>query len=280
MKVCKKCGNVVNDDIKFCPECGDNMSVPVTRQNQFENNYQPRQYGVPEYEAMPVYNVPEEPQKPKKSGLRKIFSVVLKIFLVLFAVMLIAILGAVLSDDDDKLSKYSYDNAVISNSFPFTTGEIADGVYINEWANLKYTIPEGYARLWDNEVDYLAEGEIHENTGFYLVNGGNVLALFFENYDISLYYADTKDYLEYLCDDEFKEDFASDGFEVEISDTKTMQSAEREFVYCHAKIFNDEGYYYRSVFVTEIEGRMSFVLAVSSSATENEAMMLGLEAIR
>ena len=255
MKVCKKCGNVVNDDIKFCPECGDNMSAPVTPQNQFtaENNYQPRQYGVPEYEPMPVYNAPEEPQKPKKSGFRRFLSVILKIFLAFFVVMLIAILSAVLSDDDDKLSEYSYDNAVISNSIPFTTGEITDGVYTNEWANLKYTIPEGYARLWDNEVDYIAEGEIHQNTGFYLVNGGNVLALFFENYDFSLYYADAKDYLEYLCDDEFKEEFASDGFEVEISEAKTMQSAEREFVYCHAKIFNDEGCYYRSFWLYHLQ---------------------------
>lgn len=34
-----------------------------------------------------------------------------------------------------------------------------------------------------------------------------------------------------------------------------------------------------SAFVTEINGRMTLLMAISPSATENEAMMLGLEAI-
>lgn len=151
------------------------MSIAAS-QNKFENNYQPRQYGVSEYESMPVYTPPEEPQKPKKSKFKKFLSgFAIFIVIVGFAAIKVAV------SDEKTEPDAGYDDSMLFNTVAYTSGEITDGVYTNEWANLKYTIPEGYAQLEASEIGHIFENATDENVGFYIVKVESLLLCCLKN---------------------------------------------------------------------------------------------------
>ena len=77
---CSKCGNKLDEDVKFCPVCGE----PTGRGE--ESHQESSVYGTGNY-GMPA---PEPPRKPKKKGI-----LVLGIAAGCLAVVLVGVIGMI-----------------------------------------------------------------------------------------------------------------------------------------------------------------------------------------
>ena len=206
-KYCSKCNCEVEDDARFCPMCGsseiksvDPEATTVLGEN---TGYQPQTlYNQSNYNAqqppqsqMPVYSqqapqfqqgVPfQPPVAPKKKGLKG-----WQIALIVVGVFAMAGIGFIaekvfqqqgygesskpqtsyFSGDNDHSFVDDNDDNSTASKVEYTKGTLSDaGIYTNEWANIKLTIPEGYTE--GNSVNYnsFSDGGTTE-CGLYLVS--------------------------------------------------------------------------------------------------------------
>lgn len=116
MKYCKNCNSATEESSLFCSSCGG---------SEFNEAAQAQQPAQPENPMgqMPYNPDPSLVQKPKKSVLSKV--VIGVIIAAVCAFLVFAIVK-------------------IANTTPYTKGEVSDGAYVNEWANLKFDLGEDW----------------------------------------------------------------------------------------------------------------------------------------
>lgn len=124
---CPYCGGALNPGSKFCMGCGNDVSAftaPASQPAQYMVNGQVQ----PVSEGMPVYNQQQDLSNPdnKKAFMKKFIIGILVSFVAFFAISMIV---GILSD---------------SSSVDFTKGEVKDGYYVNEWADIKFEITDDF----------------------------------------------------------------------------------------------------------------------------------------
>lgn len=147
MKVCSKCGNVIEDNAMFCGKCGNRLEVQ-SQQSQY--TYVPNQ---PQYQPTPM----QQPPKKKNTGL--IIGIVAAVVIVLAAIGSIAekvfqkqgygqpsgnytpsddyVDDDEYADNDDDTNDDSLTNDNPTGVKTYNKGSVVDGWYVNEWANLR-----------------------------------------------------------------------------------------------------------------------------------------------
>lgn len=279
MKVCKYCGNVAAEGIKFCSNCGGEFD-DIKNQNNTNNSSAADVLSGNPFDVDKTVFVSQEAKKKTKKQKRG-----LKIAIAVSVLIIISAIGSALEDYyqeqkglQDNFLQEEYDGSYDDLSKPFTYGEVNDGVYTNKWANLKLVIPDGFEVLSNDETSELYGSNLQKATGFSIVKGGSSFVFAIEDKAFSLRFTDSTDYLEYLLEDAYDE---LDGLDVDvsISEPKICFIAEREFVYSHILVSNIETGRCQSLYITEIDGRMAMALLTSDTADENEAMVSKLEAL-
>ncbi len=161
MKSCPNCGAQGADGMAFCQQCGTQLTPPEAVNP------------LPPYQPAPT-------EKPKKRGVKWWHFVLLALSVIILVGMIINFIEW---DARNKIDM-QYDR-----------GTIQDGVYINQWANLRYEIPDGWEEL--------SAFETAADTVFAIQNpySGENLQVVFEGVPDSVKDLTEKRYLEILQED-------------------------------------------------------------------------------
>lgn len=242
MKVCPNCHNAVEDGVLFCDKCG----TKVDAQNSVQNGYVQQPVNNVNY-AQPTYNYgvnqqpyqPAPQPQPKKNNTGLIVGIVVAALLVLagigFAAEKIFQSQGYGSSDDTKPSYTSGDSDNTSTTADNVTenqttttknndansydkGSFADGVYVNNWANLRCEA----GTIWTHGgADEYAAYEADPNTecGVILNDtaNGKQLVICFEKLTGASIFINEKGYLD-VVSDSLKEEYAGMNINVEMSE--------------------------------------------------------------
>lgn len=162
-KRCYNCKTIVDQNINFCPDCGNNqfewVDKDITMQLRTEHS--------PWYNQE-VSNTTREQNKIEEKRSNKLKIIVITMILIIIVGSLFAIL----------MSFFSNNDADISNQGPkveYTKGELVNNVYYNEWADIKVSIPEGYSNATEDEYSNSTDEVSDCLLIFYEPSGDNMI---------------------------------------------------------------------------------------------------------
>lgn len=168
-KQCKACGSNVPNDAKFCQVCGGSNFIinNTTQQTGINNNSTSYQqgYNQNQYEQRPPVNqtwqqpIPQNQTKKKKTGL--IIGIVVAVLVVLAGIGMVAEKefqdqgygnNDISNNDDYSFNIGDNNNSLDDSSFYdesekvyYTKGTFDGSVYVNEWSDIKFALPEGFS---------------------------------------------------------------------------------------------------------------------------------------
>lgn len=295
-KKCADC-NLIFEKGTFCPKCGlplvdyyaDTAPVSPDTDRTYQYNYQEPVYSERTYTAPVQYAPPQVPgaenadSAPAPKSEKKS---VLIIALIIAGVLLIAgaavfavktfILdnesgssnqkkdkgrnnASVIRDVDEDDDEEDAEDGDDVDSTPYTKGEIVDGVYINEWANIKYKItddlPEGSKALYNTY-----ENE-NSDCGFLASDGERQLAIVFEKLGSANAALMANDYLD-LVEEQLAAGYKEFGIEVSSKGRTTVQIAGEIYEATALDINTRSVYQY--ICVRKIDNYMSCIIVTDS----------------
>lgn len=183
-KRCKNCGANVPDNAKFCQVCRGSDFVADTSEQQQMNNDKivsaQSGYYQNQYSQQPpigqIWQPPVPQNKPKKkAGL--IVGIVAAVLVVL------AVIGIVSENLIKSKDSGYYDSGIgtindseNSDSENYTKGEFDGAVYVNEWANIKLSIPEGFSDADSSQYSIVENSTI--DCGIYFISDDRTSAIY------------------------------------------------------------------------------------------------------
>lgn len=306
-KQCKACGANVPNEARFCQKCGssDFMMVEPEQTSVLDNNYiqyntvppvanpnnqyntvppvvnQNNQYqnvNYPNYQQTPQmqqnWQTPVQPIQPKKKKTGLIIGIVAGVLA--FLVVVGVIIGVVASQDngynDDYYNDYDYnmdDTYDDYDTVEYTKGYFDGTTYINEWADIKFDLPDGFVE--GDDTMYASAETATADCGMYFVaeDAMSLIYICFEGLPAVPAY-DEESYL----------DVAMPTLESQTEiiyqtpDTyKTVDIAGNIYTVADCNFKN--GYYegVQSFYVRKIDDRMVLICATGVSVEENEALV-------
>ncbi len=289
IRSCRNCGQIVNEQAKFCPRCGgSNFMYSDNNETQLLNE---EPFGGASVYGQPMRNQPYNPQNaapmptPKKKGIQW-WQILLIVLLILIVAGCIIAGIALNSDDGDVTDNNDFNDSYTIDSdsqyvteateeatqagVPYTKGAVTDGVYVNEWANIKMAIPEGFNDA-DSATYAAAENAITDCGAYFMAK--DTMSLIYICYEkLPTFPAYTEE--EYL-------DIALEVFEEmdeiilkEASETYSTTVIAGEN-YTTAKLVFDNGYgdFVQNVYVRKLDNYMVFICAISQAEDANTALV-------
>lgn len=241
-KICSRCNAQVNVGVKFCPCCGSsefreedpNETVLLTAE---DNPYRQDANLQHSYSYQPFTGT--YPAQPKKRGMKwwqilLIVVGVLAVLLIVFGIIGVMHKGGAFnndlsySDDYDVSSMDTEDDTFTS----YTKGEIVDGWYVNEWANIKFEITDDWPQSKSDVYDSLTD--TYTDCGFASVDNliGKEFIVFYEDISRSLVEYDAEKYMEAAISNQ-KERCNNQGINAQFSDLRSTTIAGE--TYCFSK---------------------------------------------
>lgn len=132
---CKVCGAHFQAEFGICPSCGTDCQAEV---RAVEEPAAPQQF-IPSY-------VPQVPVK-KKHTVRNVILGIIGGFVA--ALVLLGIIGAMLENEEAAYYSES-DYTYTEEDTAYTKGSFDGTVYTNEWADISFTMPEGFYNADDS----------------------------------------------------------------------------------------------------------------------------------
>ena len=302
MKVCPNCNNTVEDSAIFCDKCGTRFAAQNNAQNGYYQqpsnnvNYtqQPYNYGV---NQQPYQPIPQKQPKKKNTGL--IIGIIAAVLIVL------AIIGSVaekafqnqgygnnnsngnngdynfningnnsnigdnnLNDDDNNSleDNSSYDDSV---KVEYTKGSFNGSVYTNEWADIKFALPEGFSNADANT--YAAAESSTTECGAYFVSDDTMSLVYicFEKLPAFPIY-DEEEYLDAVMQS------LESITEVDYTTSKTyFTSTIAGYAYAKAEceFTNEYGDFANTIYVRKLDNYMIFISAAGVDSESNAALV-------
>lgn len=300
-KQCKACGTLVPNEARFCQNCGSsdllvfepeqtsvldstyvqyNIPPVANSNNQYDTippvvnqntQYQNTQYQTYQQapQMQPNWQAPVQQAQPKKKKTGLIIGIVAGV-LAFFVVL--GIIGAIASQNDNYYDDYNddyYDDYYDYETVEYTKGYFDGTTYINEWADIKFDLPDGFVE-GDDTMYSSAETETAD-CGMYFI-AEDTMSLIYICFDglptVPVY--DEESYL----------DVAMPALESQTEiiyqtpDTyKIVDIAGNNYTVADCNFKN--GYYegVQSFYVRKIDDRMVFICVTSVSVEENEALV-------
>ena len=294
-KQCKACGTNVPSEARFCHVCGNadfivasqqqsmntsnngNINPPIYNQNQFaqQNSFNQAGWQPP---------VPQNQPKKKNTGL--IVGIVAAVLLVLAGIGFVAEkafqnqgygnTGEYGSDEDYNFDiggtedfstdSDSYDEP---DEIEYTKGTFDGTVYVNAWADIKFTLPEGFSNA-DNAT-YTAAENSNTDCGMYFMSDdtmGLVYICYEELPTIPAY--DEESYLDVVMDNlETQTQITYQTTDI----YTTTNIAGYAYASAECKFNNGYGDFVQNIYVRKIDNRMIFIAAIGVSADANENLI-------
>lgn len=305
-KQCKICGAIVPDNAKFCQKCGGNEFVTTVADdeqtgllNENSNPYQSAQpqSQVPTYtqtqynqsngfNSQQTWQQPQVPlNQPKKKKTGMIIGIVAAGLIVLAGIGLVA--EKVLqeqgygNDDDDYNGGYNFSldddysndsddtSSESINNIEYTKGTFDGVTYVNEWADIKLSLPEGFSNA--DSATYSAAESSNTECGAYFM-ADDTMSLIYICYEKlpSFPVYDEEDYLDSAMNS-LKN---ISGVTYEVDDVySTTNIAGYAYATAECNFNNGYGDFVQSVYVRKIDGYMVFISAISNSADSNDVLV-------
>ncbi len=185
-KQCLRCGTIVDDNTKFCPNCAS-IEFGFYQKNVQKNNF--NQTSAEFYQS-PVMPKPAKKIKMKPWGIVFIVCSVFVLGIVGFVIRT-ALIGNFLNSDLTDVDSGYVDNSAYSDNdgepkeeVAYSKGFVTDNVYTNEWADMKFSIPVGY--FDGTESDYVSDDNIDHGLIIFSGEIGNSFDLTFEKIPYSI----------------------------------------------------------------------------------------------
>lgn len=298
MKVCPNCNNTVEDGAIFCDKCGTRFAV----QNNNPVNYPQQPVNQPNYVQQPQYsnyganqqqfqNAPQTPPKKKNTGM--IIGIVAAVLIVL------AIIGSVaqkafqeqgygdnndtgnngdysLNIDDDNNSSENSNSYQDPVKVEYTKGDFDGSVYTNEWADIKFALPDGFSNA--DAATYSAAESSTSECGAYFISD-DTMSLIYICYEKLPSYPDY-DEEEYL--DILMESLESIN-EVDYTTPKTYFTANiGGYAYAKAecKFSNDYGDFSNTIYVRKLDNYIILISAAGVNPEANAALVNNITTIK
>ena len=294
-KQCKTCGSNMPYDAKFCQMCGSSdfiISNP-TQQTDINNNstlYQ-QGYNQNQYNQRPYVNqtwqapVPENKPKKKKTGL--VIGIIAATLVVLAGIGILAEeafqdqgygnnnddynfdIGNDINSSDDS-SSYDEPEKVY-----YTKGTFDGTVYVNEWADIKFTLPEGFSNA--DSATYSAAENSNTECGAYFV-ADDTMSLIYISYE-KLPTLPIYDEEEYL-DAAMKSLKSISGITYQTPDTySTATIGGYAYAKAECEFNNGNGDFSNTIYVRKIDGYMVFISAVGINPESNDALVSNITTV-
>ncbi len=274
-KQCKNCGSDVPAEARFCQVCGgsdfitDNQdsSQPTYVQNQYNQDSSYNQSWQP----------PVPPNKPAKKKTGLFVGIVVAILIVLAGIGMVA--EKVFQKQGysgNSGNNSSYNNNVNDNSSDdrpdklyYSKGNFDGSVYINEWADIKFALPDGFSNA--DQATYSAAETSNTECGVYFI-ADDTMSLIYICYEklptFPIY--DEEDYL----DSAMKSLESVSGVAYKIPETYstatiggyTYKKAECEFN-------NGNGDFSNIFYVRKLDNYMIYISAISVNSESNAALV-------
>lgn len=189
MKTCINCNNLEPDSSKFCSNCGGSYFRDEYSTNNNENVFQTNQPFLTDD------SIRETNQRKKK----KMFSMLGVLSLIL--IVLVFATAIKVTHDSKKMSDTTL---TYSDTTSFSTGNINNNIYSNEWADIKFDMQDNWSEVSNQQYESY-EDEI-TTCDFYAENSdGSQLAILL----IDMSKDDTFNYTESTLIEEFSAGAAS-----------------------------------------------------------------------
>lgn len=294
-KQCKACGSIMPGEAKFCQVCGGSEFFVVDPQQSTgisnNGNVNEQAYNQNQYNQQNSFNqtgwqppVPQNQPKKKKTGL--VIGIVAAVLVVLAAIGIIA--EKVFQDQgygDNSGSgnggdysintgdtNDSSDESITSDetvAVAYTKGTFDGSVYVNEWADIKLALPDGFSDA--DSATYSSAESSNTDCGAYFM-ADDTMSLIYICYEKlpSFPVYDEEEYLDSAMDS-IKN---ISGVTYEVDDAySTTNIAGYAYATAECNFNNGYGDFVQSVYVRKIDGYMVFISAISNSADSNDALV-------
>lgn len=291
MKICKQCDRMVDDYIKFCPNCGGSEFQDIydgeetlELQGDF---YQAGAYRSPEQSAQRYdaqYQSPESSYRPYDGGVTPSSAPAKKPKnkkkIAIIVVVVLFVLGGLGGALEWIAQRYLVNENVIDSdieiSLPDGTGDVAyaagtivDGVYSNEWAGLRFDMGEDWVEATQDAYDSY-EDDITTCDFYGIRQDGALLAVVMidlsSQWDANLY-----------TDEEFMDEYISglimgmDSYE--ISDIQSTTLAGSTYLYVDAQGEVNGGTFCFSAYLQRKDECIILINITSSDITANHEIV-------
>lgn len=160
IKRCKNCGNTLDVNAGFCDTCGgtdfivlNDDGTPYVAQNSYPNQNQAQNYNAQQnfnaqqsFNNQPVNNIPVKAKKDKKTMILSAVAILVFGILVILGFNLKSRRFA--NKYIDKSAKTTLNFEITTKpTVPYSKGTFDGKTYINEWANLKITVPDDFVSV-------------------------------------------------------------------------------------------------------------------------------------
>lgn len=274
MKKCSNCGKMVNDADRFCQYCGSsNFDSEIQIDKNFyetpiENSNNPmyNNNGYPAYNQQPMS--PSQPRKNKKGVVVAIVAVILIFFLVGMGFLL----GRNSQNNDSSGS-----NTKVAEEVPkveYTKGTFDGTTYINEWANIKLTLPEGFSNA-DSEYYTSSENETTD-CGFFMASDTSYgsLVISFEKLP-AIPKIDEEEYLDIVMDQLAQ----TTDIAYEVTDNYTTKTiANQAYLTANCPVKNGDIDLVQTYCVRKIDNTMVAIIVTGFYTEENNKMLENIKA--
>lgn len=276
MKRCNNCGKMVNDTDRFCQYCG---SSNFDSEVQIDASFYETQTENPDTSAYnnpyPAYNQqPMAPPQPKKKS-KGIIVAIIAVILILFFIGI----GFALGNNSQSDNSTSDGNIKTTENLPkveYTKGTLDGTTYTNEWANIKFTIPEGFSNA-DSEYYETSETLVSE-CGLYVVSDTSydTLIIGFEKLP-AVPKVDEEEYMDIVME-QFAE---STDVIYEIPDSYTTKTiANQTFLKATCQVKNGDIDLVQTYCVKKIDNTMVYIIVSGFYTEENNKMLENIEAYK
>lgn len=270
LKICKSCEKEIFNDEKICPNCGQSDFIVIDLEDESNTSQQTEDIsGQTESDYRKVHEKPESHNVKdnyveqtnsyikntyKKTGDSK---KTLIITLVIVVINLLVLIGSFVSkqDSEDTNSslnsvKENYSESSESDGgsseviIPYSKGEFDGTVYKNEWADIMFTMPEGFSNGAQDDYDSASDWKTDCGLFCQADDGTSFLQISFEKLSTSTYYDEEKYFDNIKVETNDFDDYIGDGVvDVICSDNYYVESI-GGYIYKDLLINVDYGYGY------------------------------------
>lgn len=266
-KKCKSCGSDVPNDANFCQVCGGADFVA--------NNQTPNQ---PVFDQTWQPPVPQDQPKKKKTGL--VIGIIAAVLVVLAGVGMLAEkvsiqeqdefdAGYDLGHDFDIHSDTNYNPEEASEKLYYSKGTFDGSVYVNNWADIKFELPQGYSNA--DLATYNAAEDSNTECGIYFWadDAMGMIYICYEKLPAFPVYNEGK----YL-DAALKALQNISGVTYKIPDTYTTANiAGQTYTKAECAFNNGNGDFANTFYVRKLDGYMIVISAIGASSEANDALV-------
>ena len=275
MRTCRYCGKEVKDDVQFCPECGANMQSqpPASPAGAAQDVTGSVTTGQPEPTGQP---------EKKKSTTGILVALVLTGVCMLGGLFASVISYEAAADKQQKIAGQAQNSVsptqgtvptvpditlpdISIPETPYSEGTRSTEGYVNEWADLKITVPDNYAPFDD---DYLKDSDQEYATRVFGMDLQADDAFQFMNVDLwdltefsDGFTISAEDFLKVIYDDDIDEESESLQFFGATLGGQAYAAADFQYMY--------EGIPIYSTVYTKKVGSYAIVITVTGESFEN-----------